>query len=334
MKKSLLEILCCPKCSSEVVLEKNFSYSDKYEIEEGTLKCAFCNTNYPIINSIPRFVPLNNYANNFGFQWNLFKKTQLDSFSKTNLSHQRFFKQSEWKPEEMKEKLVLDAGCGAGRFTEIALKTGAIVIAIDYSNSVDTCWENLKHNSNLHIVQADIYALPFKPNLFNYVYSFGVLQHTPDVKKSFFSLLKKTAINGKICVDCYLKDWRIYLWIKYWLRPITKRMPASLLLCIVKRIVPLFLPLSCLLIKFPVIGHYLRYALPVANHKGVFPLNEQQLFEWSILDTFDMYASKFDNPQTIKTIKEYFKEANLSNSKVLKQGVIVGRGENKEGLYL
>jgi SAM-dependent methyltransferase len=331
MKKALLEYIICPKCNGPLALQAGDKPTEG-EIREGMLVCDSCKSTFPIQNGIPRFVPLNNYSNNFGFQWNIFKKTQLDSFSKTGLSRKRFFKQSGWNPGEMRDTLVLDAGCGAGRFAEIALETGAIVIAIDYSNAVDACWENLNHHNNLHVIQADIYNLPLKPNLFDYVYSFGVLQHTPDVKKSFSTLLKKTKPGGKICIDCYLKDWRIYLWVKYWLRPITKHMPAKLLFSIVQRIVPWFLPISDLFIKVPLIGHYLRYALPIANYKGVYPLNEKQLTEWAILDTFDMYSPKFDNPQTVKTINSWFRGVGLKDYKVLKQGVIVGRGVKMNSL--
>ena len=56
---------------------------------------------------------------------------------------------------------VLDAGCGAGRFAEIALSSGANVVALDYSSAVNACYLNLKEHSNLHVVQGDIYALPF-----------------------------------------------------------------------------------------------------------------------------------------------------------------------------
>ena len=38
--------------------------------------------------------------------------------------------------KEIKNKLILDVGCGAGRFAEIALKAGANLIAIDYSFAV------------------------------------------------------------------------------------------------------------------------------------------------------------------------------------------------------
>jgi len=45
---------------------------------------------YPIKNQIPCFVPEMNYADNFGMQWNIFAKTQLDSHSGHPISAGRF----------------------------------------------------------------------------------------------------------------------------------------------------------------------------------------------------------------------------------------------------
>jgi len=61
-------------------------------------------------------------------------------------------------------------------------------VALDYSSAVDACYANLKHHPNLHIVQGDIYALPFEPGNFQFVYSLGVLQHTPNVAAAFAAL--------------------------------------------------------------------------------------------------------------------------------------------------
>ena len=44
----------------------------------------------PINNKIPRFFK-EEYSGSFGFQWNKFDKVQLDSFSFSNLSHNRFW---------------------------------------------------------------------------------------------------------------------------------------------------------------------------------------------------------------------------------------------------
>ena len=40
-----------------------------------------CGHSYPIIRGIPRFVGAENCSDDFGAQWNMFPKTQLDSFT-------------------------------------------------------------------------------------------------------------------------------------------------------------------------------------------------------------------------------------------------------------
>ena len=99
-------------------------------------------------------------------QWNRFSKTLLDSHSNHPISADRFWKSTGWKKEEISNNWVLDIGSGAGRFAEIALDAGAKVVALDYSNAVDACYSNLKHYKNFHVIQADIFSLPFLKNYF------------------------------------------------------------------------------------------------------------------------------------------------------------------------
>ena len=186
MKTELLELLRCPETGQRLTLEIN--EDNTQDIESGWLISEDGQHRYPISNNIPRFVPQSNYADNFGLQWNHFRQTQLDSYSGHPISANRFWKATGWLPEALKDQWVLDVGCGAGRFAEVALKAGAKVVALDYSSAVDACYANLKHHPNLHIVQGDIYALPFEPGNFQFVYSLGVLQHTPNVAAAFAAL--------------------------------------------------------------------------------------------------------------------------------------------------
>ena len=160
MKIELLELLRCPKTGQRLRLENG--NSDSQEIEEDWLISADGQQRYPVQRGIPRFVPQSNYADNFGMQWNHFCQTQLDS-SGHPISTERFWLATGWKPEQLKDQWVLDAGCGAGRFAEVALLAGAKVVALDYSSAVDACYANLKYHPGLHVVQGDIYALPFAP---------------------------------------------------------------------------------------------------------------------------------------------------------------------------
>jgi SAM-dependent methyltransferase len=326
MKRELLDILRCPQCGATFdLLGPQFRGN---EIETGSLACSGTERHlYPITDSIPRFVPAENYAANFGFQWNRFRETQLDSYSGTHISRDRFFISTGWEPKQLAGKRVLDAGCGAGRFAEIALASGATVVALDYSTAVDACWLNNREKGTIHCVQGDIYHLPFASGSFDYVYCLGVLQHTPDVEKAFLALVAAPRAGGKLAVDVYPRSWQSIISGKDLLRPLTKRMDRMRLFSLVEKLlVPLLLPVSFLVGRIPLIGRKVRRLLPVSNYQGVFPLSPAQLREWAVLDTYDMLAPTYDNPQTPATLREWLSKARLRDVEVKDVGHLVGRG--------
>lgn len=325
MKLELLTLLRCP-VTHQLLNVADVTDSDG-DIESGWLVTADGKHRYPICNGIPRFVPESNYADNFGMQWNHFRKTQLDSYSGHSISADRFWLATGWSPTELRGQWVLDAGCGAGRFAEVALNAGAKVIALDYSSAADACFANLKHHSNLHVIQGDIFALPFEPGIFQFVYSLGVLQHTPNVAKAFAALPPMVASGGHLCADFYWKRFRTMLHMKYLLRPITKRMSQSQLFSILEKCVPNMLPVSQQLGKVPFAGKALKRLIPVADYTGIFPLSDQQLREWALLDTFDWLAPQYDNPQTEQQIRSWFNEAGIREVEVFHGGHLVGRGK-------
>lgn len=324
MKLRLLEFLRCPSCGGRFDVAGQAQTHG--EVETGELRCDVCMSTYSIAGSVPRLVADDNYANSFGLQWNHFRKTQLDSQSGTSISCDRFYGQSGWDPKDLQDKLVLDVGCGAGRFTEIALAAGAEVVALDYSSAVDACWDNLGPNARLHVVQGDIACLPFPEGTFDFVYCFGVLQHTPEVRRSFRALPPMVRSGGSLAVDVYPRMLQNLLWTKYWLRPITKRMSAPALFRVVEASTNGLLRLSNFVSQVPLVGSRLRYLVPVANYDGVLPLSPPQLREWAILDTFDMLAPAHDHPQSSRTLREWFIEAGMTQVEIFRRGPLVGRG--------
>ena len=289
------------------------------------LECDTCGNRYPVVNRIPRFVVSENYANTFGFQWNQFRKTQLDSFSGITLSKDRFYQQCKLKPEDLKGKTVLDTGCGAGRFTEIALQAGATVYAVDFSSAVDACRENHASSETLHVVQADIYRLPFSENQFDYIYCFGVLQHTPNVREAFLKLPRYLKPGGGICVDIYLKRWHRKFHPKRLLRPLTKRIEKKKLFCLIQWAAPVLLGLNRGLRLIPVVGRFAIRMVPIADYTGMYGLDRQKIREWSILDTFDWLSPEYDSPQAAATLQEWMEYAKLENIEVEVHGFVVGR---------
>ena len=324
MKIEFLNILRCPISGERLYLQN--TVSSQTEVTDGVLSTRNGHYSYEITKGVPRFVSNENYAENFGFQWNLFAKTQLDSHSGVDISADRFWKATGWNPSELDGQWVLDAGCGAGRFAEVALLAGANVVALDYSNSVDACLDNLKHHKNLHVVQGDIYNLPFATYQFKFVYSLGVLQHTPDVRNAFFSLSRMVQENGSFCADFYWKRLRTLLHSKYLFRPLTTRLSQENLFEFLERHISSILKLSQVLGSVPWAGPVLKRAVPVADYTGRLPLNDEQLLQWALLDTFDMLAPKFDHPQTASTVKRWFCEAGFTDVEVGHWSHLVGRG--------
>lgn len=320
LNDGLLEVLRCPSSGGALRAVVNPSGSVIELMSESDGK------RYPVKDGIPRFVPESNYADNFGMQWKMFSDTQLDSRSGLRISQDRFEHATKWTPDRLAGQLVLDAGCGAGRFAEIALKAGAYVIALDYSSAVDACLANLRAHPRLLVVQGDIYSLPFAPERFDFVYSLGVLQHTPNVRRAFLNLPRMLRPGGEICVDYYERWWGSALLPKYWLRPLTKRMRRDRLFRILEAATPALLGASDLVGRIPHAGRILRRAIPVANYRGVHPLDEQQLREWALLDTFDWLSPAFDNPQSAETVRRWIDEAGLELIAVEKAGHLVARG--------
>ncbi len=329
MKEEHLRHLACPNCKADLALKIKKKVKDK--IKEGELVCKNCKKSYPVINFIPRFVSSENYASSFGYQWNKLGYLQYDSYTKEPITEERFFKSTKWE-KNLKGEIILEAGSGAGRFTEIVSKTGAFIISFDYSNAVETNYNYNGQKENVLIVQADIYKLPFRDNYFDRVFCFGVLQHLPNVEKGFFSLIPVLKSKGKLAIDVYKKSLlRKLLYTKYWIRPITKRIDKEKLFNFVEKWINFWWPKTRWISKRIPHGRYIiKNFLFIADYTGVYDLNDELLKRWAILDTFDMLSPAYDNPQTLKTVKNWFEKGGFENIEVeYGYNGIVGRGIKK-----
>jgi ubiquinone/menaquinone biosynthesis C-methylase UbiE len=248
---------------------------------------------YKVKSSIPRFVESDNYAASFGLQWNRFAKTQLDSYTNTNISERRLSLSFGIDLNKLSGKTVLEAGCGAGRFTEILLKYGAEVYSFDYSNAVDANFQNNGNNPYLHLCQADIRHIPFPDNVFDYVICIGVLQHTPDTFESLASLYKHVKIGGELIVDHYAPQLGIYtsLYLVYW--NIIKRLSVSTQIKVTDRLTAIWFPIHWKFRNNKVIQILLRRISPINFYYPQFPLTKELHYEWSRLDTHDRNTDHF-----------------------------------------
>jgi ubiquinone/menaquinone biosynthesis C-methylase UbiE/uncharacterized protein YbaR (Trm112 family) len=311
MRTDHVRFLVCPECKSDLRLSEIMAQKDDL-VESGLLSCDQCESSYPIIRYIPRFVPLENYASSFGFEWGAHAKTQYDSYSGVKISEKRFFEETQWL-RDLTGQLILEVGSGSGRFTEQALSTNGMVVSMDYSAAVEANYASNGKRDNCLIVQGDLYHMPFRRESFDKLFCFGVLQHTPDVQKAFLVLPSFLKQGGEITIDIYRKATGIkrLMTTKYWIRPITKRIRPSVLYSITSRYIKIMWPLSKFINKLP-FGKQINWALLVADYRGVFDLNEDILKEWAVLDTFDMLSPAYDFPQSLEKVRHWFEQAKLT----------------------
>lgn len=308
MKKLLLDILVCPACKAGLTVEPP-GFETSEEIINGALRCENCSNSFPIVNRIPRFVPPENYATSFGFQWNTFKTEQLDSVNGSTISEDRFYSVTEWQKSWMDGKLILDAGCGAGRFLDISSRTARDVVGIDLSNAVDASLSSLSDRANVHLVQASLYDLPFRSGTFDGTYCIGVVQHTPDPKRSLECLGETVKPAGRLGLFIYERRRWTMLYSKYLLRPLTKRLSQKSLLFLIKVLMPVLFPLTEVLFRIPRLGRVFMFMIPVSNYVGentgsAPKLDMKQRYQWAIMDTFDMMAPAYDSPMTLNEVHE------------------------------
>jgi 2-polyprenyl-3-methyl-5-hydroxy-6-metoxy-1,4-benzoquinol methylase/uncharacterized protein YbaR (Trm112 family) len=310
-----LDILACPATGQRLHLDTDANNPD----QEPNLSTTGGTHRYPVRGRIPRFVAPENYAASFGYQWNKYAKLQLDSCNGTSFSKERFYSITGWNPEEMRSKKVLDAGCGAGRFAEIALATGAEVTAMDLSQAVEACERNLGDSPRLNVVQASIYEMPFRPGSFDYAYCIGVIQHTPDPKRSVLEICKMVKPGGQVGLWIYERDWKSYLGtvgFKYLLRPWTMKMSRQQVEDFTNRLERLCWPVNRFARRCGLPGKIIMRMLPVASaYLQDVPLSEEDFREWVRLDTFDMYSPAHDHPQKFPVVAGWLREAGFTEIK-------------------
>ncbi len=297
------DILCCPGCQGPLE-QRDEAYS-----------CPACRKDFPVVRGLLRFVEPENYADSFGYQWQHFDRTQLDHAGR-HLSEPDFRRKTGLTPEDLKGKLVLDVGCGMGRFAEVASRWGARVVGIDLSAAAEVAARNLADREFVAF-QADVFALPFAPESFDFIYSVGVLHHTPDCEKAFKSLPRYLKPGGSISVWLYsgYNNWHRFSDIY---RKLTSRMPPRLLLSILRVMVPVFYWLDRGLRKVPAMG---RPAAGLVHH--LFPVNRNADPEHRVLDTFDWYSPKYQSKHTYEQVFRWFESCGLKDLCVIEIPIAV-----------
>jgi SAM-dependent methyltransferase len=208
MHPKFVDILCCPQTGAGLKLKVD-EISESGTIKNGTLTTDSGAHSYPILNGIPRFVDKEVYAQSFGYEWRKWSRVQFEaenvSGPMAGHTEKMFDSITGFSRQFLKDKLVVDFGCGPGRFLDIVRRRGGIAVGIDMSMAVEPARENFRDDPNVLIVQGDILNPPFREATFDAGYSIGVLHHTPDPAGGLQKLAAVVKENGLVACCVYQK---------------------------------------------------------------------------------------------------------------------------------
>lgn len=340
-------------CKLEMNQSENIDCNScqKIEIEEGILICNACKKWFPIIGFIPRIIPktieehpdfFKKYKerlpeelinknqleaflklkkktmSSFGFQWTHYKDIIKD------VERFVFLRKTGIEPSFLKGKLVLDVGCGYGRYSYAALEFGGKeVIGIDLSRAVESAYENTINYPNVHIIQADIFHLPFREQIFDVIFSLGVLHHTPSTKEAFMKLIPFLKKMGTIIIWVYRRRQPIRMVLNHIIRLITLKIPHPILW----RLSWIAKPLGGLVLMLsgtkyiPTVYKGQKVSMEVSKFPKIYRILARLFFFVSVKpngnerwgDTFDWWSPHYEHFHTQEEVIGWFKEVGLQD---------------------
>jgi SAM-dependent methyltransferase/uncharacterized protein YbaR (Trm112 family) len=246
----LFSLLCCPETRQEL---RFFRLNDTGKID-GLLVSHDGTQVYPIIENVPVMLPrsvparfvqaypetigktgvdINKFVEekpvdwSFSHQWAYFDSKGVErTWGWTTQSRlEMFFYEVQRTPEELKDLVVLDAGCGNGLLTEMIGGHAKLAIGLDYSASVFANAARCKAD-NVVFVRGDLQKPPFKADTLDVIFSSGVLHHTPSTAGTFKALAKCVAPGGSFYIWLYRISYSGNIFVRALRRTVLAMRPA------------------------------------------------------------------------------------------------------------
>lgn len=227
----LVPLLICPVCGHRL------KYRADPDDEDGLLYHAepACAESYPVIDGIPRLlvgsgraglvrekacwfsatdtrsalltswrssrppVPTAAVVAGFDYEWKRFQAVGTEELDVVFRSYTDVLPADSFT----EGLLVVDAGCGAGRWAYEVARRGPRVIAVDLGLSVEVARRNTASTGRVACVQADVQRLPLARGAFDWAYTLGVLHHLDRSAEALDQIARTVRSSGHVLVYVY-----------------------------------------------------------------------------------------------------------------------------------
>ena len=204
-KSGHYDLLCCPACRGDLDVH----------VEDERLRCDACQFEFPIIQGIPVLFPCNvveRMDELFGRYWDTEEKAELydtkvegdeDVFGTYNHESEVYALVEGYEPSNL--DVVLDAGCGNGRFLD-TFPSNTVTVGIDASLNLLQLVK--KRGRGDFLVCGELEHLPFKDGAFGTVITCRVLQHLHQQEAAVLEMSRVTREYGNVILELY-NTWNL-----------------------------------------------------------------------------------------------------------------------------
>lgn len=317
MKYKLLEILCCPACHGELDLHQE--QTEGVVTLTGSLTCRECSRRYPIVNRVPRMIlnvaSVNKTRSSFRAQW--MRRFAGKAERRSMVFAQDILDTVLWIHQSAQGALLasgtdswcLDAGCGSAEKTVEFAKyvPSHNVVGLDLSDTLETSYEENKHISNLHFVQADMFHPPFKEETFAFGMSFAAMHHTSDTWRAFCAIAVTVKRRGTFLSWLYpvAKEYpnhaygALYRQRDWHMLNIPRHLPPWLCMLCCKVYVALLFP-----VLIPTIKRISNFGS--LSERNMLTLREQ--YHSAVFYTHDNVAPYYQHRHSVAEVSNWYKE--------------------------
>jgi SAM-dependent methyltransferase len=238
----------------------------------------------------------------YGLQWNRFRIIRPDEDRAT------FRNRTGLTAADLAGTLVLDAGCGMGRYLRVAAEGDArLVVGLDLSAAVAAAADLTVDLDNVALVRGDLLRPPLAPERFDHIYALGVLDHTPDPRAAFLALARLLKPGGRIAVWVYPRERPLLERVMRAHRAVSTRLPLGLLVALSR----LMAPVGGLKRRLMASPHRLIARAGVALNVLTIGVSMHPDPEVRVCDTLDWYAPRYLSWHDRDEVRSWFAAAGL-----------------------
>ena len=263
-------------------------------------RCDGCAAGYPLVDGILRMLPTLSRTERqvqaaFDFEHRRFQAARYLRISSALIDN--WLADVQLPKEYFQGLTVLDLGCGSGRWTYAMASLGARVVAVDFCDAaVQVTREVTRDMDGVEVIQASLFRLPFRPEQFDFVVSWGVLHHTPNTSSAFRAIAPLVRPSGHLYIMVYERRSPLKIVGTELLRMLLRRLPADTRYRLCRRLV----------IRNRLLFHLVRGVIACVPERDLSASLDAETAQFGL---YDWYSPKYNHLHTVGEVNGWFRGA-------------------------